>query len=87
MNALNYLKVGFEGKDGRFSIRRTLGSLCIIVGLALTSRVSILCADKIAEQTMLIAPLFATGLAFFGITGYFEMKGENKEQKKEENGD
>jgi len=84
MNILSYLKVGFEGKDGKFSIRRALGSLCIIVGLVLTSRVSILCADKIAEQTMLIAPLFATGLAFFGITGYFEMKGENKKPEQNE---
>jgi len=80
---INYLKAGFEGKDGKFSIRRALGSLCIIVGLALTSRVSILCADKIAEQTMLIAPLFATGLTFFGITGYFEMKNQKKEELNE----
>lgn len=80
---INYLKAGFEGKDGKFSIRRALGSLCVIVALALTARCSILCTDRIAEQTMLIAPLFATGLAFFGLTGYFEMKNQKKEEVNE----
>lgn len=67
---LDYLLVGIEDDNGQFSGKRALGSFCILVGLGLTAHASMLCLDKLAEQTMLIAPVFATGLAFWGLTSW-----------------
>lgn len=65
-----YLKVGIEDEYGQFSGKRALGTICIYTGLILTSIVSFKCEDKLAEQTMLIAPVFVTGLTFWGLTSY-----------------
>ena len=67
-NFLNYLLVSIEDDNGQLSGKRVLGTLCIITALILTSIVSYFKSDKIAEQTMLIAPAFATGLMFWGLT-------------------
>jgi hypothetical protein len=69
-NIIDYLLVGIEDDFGQFSGKRALGTLCIITGLVLTSIISFNCQDKLAEQTMLIAPVFATGLMFWGLTSY-----------------
>ncbi len=69
-NLLDYLLVGVEDDFGQFSGKRALGTFLIIVGIALTSLVSYRNGDKISEQTMLIAPLFVTGLSFWGLTSW-----------------
>lgn len=69
-NLLDYLLVGVEDDFGQFSGKRALGTFLVILGGILTSIVSYRNGDKIAEQTMLIAPLFATGLLFWGLTSW-----------------
>ncbi len=67
---LDYLLVGVEDDNGQFSGKRALGTFCIFIGVFLTIHASFTCSDKLAEQTMIIAPLFATGLMFWGLTSY-----------------
>jgi len=65
---IDYLLVGIEDDNGQFSGKRVLGTLCIFFALGLTTHASLTCSDKLAEQTMIIAPVFATGLMFWGLT-------------------
>lgn len=63
-----YVKVAHEGEDGHLSGKRVLGTLCIIAAIFLTGKASMECQDKLEAQAIIIAPLFATGLTFWGIT-------------------
>ena len=70
---------------GEFSGKRILGTLCVLVGLILTGKASFFCQDKLSEQAIIIAPLFATGLAFWGITSYFDKKNQTIDNGTEAN--
>lgn len=73
---MNSLLVILKDIHGEFSGKRILGTLCIILALVLTGKASLFCQDKLPEQAIVIAPLFATGLAFWGITSYFDKKNQ-----------
>src|SRR5687768_3821401 len=71
----------FRGEDGLLSGKRIIGTTCITVGLALTIRASIY-SSSLSEQAVLIAPVFAAGLAMWGITSvasYYASKLESTE--------
>lgn len=75
---LLYLKPIIEDNNEQPSRKRIIELLCAITGCTLTVIVTIEKIRKpeldVATLTMLIAPLFATALAYSGITGYFQNK-------------
>jgi hypothetical protein len=73
----NYIKPIFTDLNQEASGKRVLGILSIMVALFLTILTTIVSYYKtiaIAEITMLIAPAYATGLAFWGLTVYQDRK-------------
>lgn len=78
LKTLRTLLVPIQDNNGEFSGKRILGATCVIVGIVLTIEVTRAAIRKegvpIAELTLLIAPLFGTGITFWGITAYYQKK-------------
>ncbi len=78
MKVLEYLKPIIEDENKQPSRKRILEILCITDACILTT-VTVIIKFKnpdldVATITMLIAPLFATGLGYSGITSYYQDK-------------
>lgn len=75
---LNNISSIWKDFKGEASGKRILGIICILSGVLLTISTTIVSYFKpdipIAALAILIAPLFATGLLFWGITSYFDAK-------------
>ena len=86
---LAYIENIWLDNHGETSGKRILGILCIVSGTVLTSictlayliflrsRIDSAKAMDLPQLAMLIAPLFATGLALWGITSYFSPRKDN----------
>ncbi len=81
-SVLEYLKPVIEDEKGEPSRKRILEILCITSGCICTITT---CGWKyyhpeldVPTITMLIAPLFATGLGYAGITSYYQNKTNNE---------
>lgn len=75
---LNYLKPILEDEKSQPSRKRLLEIICITDACILTTITTVMKYNNpdmdIATITMLIAPLFATGLAYSGLTTYYQNK-------------
>lgn len=87
---LTYLKPVIEDNNGQPSRKRLLEIMLIATGCFLTTTT---CFYKyyhpeldVPTLTMLIAPLFATGLGYAGITTYYQDKLNGKVQHNTNNG-
>lgn len=69
---LRYLRPIWEGSDNKPSGKRILGIFLIISGVRIAYYGVTNCLDKIDSIIGLVATLLGGGLAFWGITAYFE---------------
>lgn len=84
---LEYLKPIIEDENGQPSRKRILEIICILNACILTTVTACMKYEDpsldVATLTMLIAPLYAAGLGYSGITSYYQNK-LNQEEVKEE---
>lgn len=68
----------FKGFDGNYSGKRVLGTISLLLAFIFTGIAAIYnlhhTVPNIADETLLIAPLYATGLTLWGITAYYTQK-------------
>lgn len=82
-----YIKPGFEGDDRLFSMRRNLGTLCILIALGLSFHAELGPCDCIANRILVSGMVFSAGLAFWSITSvstYFNNKLSSNESVSKE---
>lgn len=87
---LNYLKPIIEDDNGQPSRKRLLEIMLIGTGCFLTTTTTFYKYYHpeldVPTITMLIAPLFASGLGYAGITTYYQNKANGKIQSNIDNG-
>jgi len=67
----------FEGKDGKLSGKRILGTLLILCGIHIGWHGVVNCTDSLADIVMMVGTFFGAGLAMWGITSW-----DNRMQEK-----